>query len=96
LVFPRLVCQTELEFISAESTSQANLESCVGEKISDLRTIANRFTEPTVFNNRIIDYMMWEPNSDPNLQSMVVKSQTIPTGITLGLGINTPEGFSLV
>jgi hypothetical protein len=94
-IFPKLVCQTELEFISAESTSQANLESCVGEKISDLRTIANRFTEPTVYNNRVIDYLMWEPNSDPNLQSMVVKSQTIPTGITLGLGINTPEGFPL-
>jgi hypothetical protein len=86
-------CESMLRIVpKSDSQSDINLKSCVGEKISSLAELANRFTAPSVYNNPKIPYMVFEYNDE----DVTIKSSTlIPSGVTLSLHINTPLGFKL-
>lgn len=87
-------CESDLKIISTKSNCEDNLNICVGEKIENLNTIANRFTAPTIVYKKTPAYVTWQ--REDNIKDVTaVSTDLFPMGATLSLHTNTPNGFQL-
>jgi len=89
-------CQSSLDIVKKTSkTSDDSLLTCNGEKIVSLKQIANRFTQPKVYNNyKYLPYTIYHPDGTIYEPNHPIDAK-IPMGCTLSLSINTPRGHKL-